>query len=105
METPTIAQLNDALRKDWIGGSVVMTSGVANHPAKEEIIAAVRAFDDFTEGDDPYGEHDFGALDVAGERIFWEIDYYDPQYQFGSEDPSDPAKTGRLLTILLAEEY
>ncbi len=105
METPTIAQLNDALRKDWIGGSVVMTSGVANHPAKEEIIAAVRAFDDFTEGDDPYGEHDFGALDVAGERVFWKIDYYDPLYQFGSEDPSDPAKTGRLLTILLAEEY
>ena len=105
METPATAQLNDMLRTTGLGGRTVLTKGVANHPAKEEIITAVRAFEDFTEGDDPYGEHDFGALDVAGERIFWKIDYYDPLYQFGSEDPSDPAKTGRLLTILLVEEY
>ena len=49
--------------------------------------------------------HDLSTLRVAGEKIFWKIDYYDPLYQFGSEDPNDPAKTGRLLTILLAEEY
>ena len=35
----------------------------------------------------------------------FEIDYYDPAREFGSDDPSGPAKTARVLTIMLAEEY
>lgn len=101
----TIAQLNDLLRTTGLDGRTVLTRGVAKHPFKDEIIAAVRDFEDFPEGDDLYGEHDFGALDVAGEKVFWKIDYYDRLYRYGSEDPSDPEKTGRMLTIMLAEEY
>jgi hypothetical protein len=26
---------------------------------------------------DPYGEHDFGSFELAGEKFFWKIDYYD----------------------------
>jgi uncharacterized protein DUF3768 len=33
------------------------------------------------------------------------IDYYDPTEEFGSQDPADPTKTVRVLTILLADEY
>lgn len=33
------------------------------------------------------------------------IDYYDAACHFGSEDPSDEAKTTRVLTILLPEDY
>lgn len=54
-----------------------------------------------------YGEHDFGSIDhpVIG-KIFWKIDYYaDSACVFGSEDPSDPTKSYRVLTIMLVFEY
>lgn len=35
----------------------------------------VRRYDAFNEGNDPYGEHDFGSIDFEGARIFWNIDY------------------------------
>jgi hypothetical protein len=65
----------------------------------------VETFSAFTHDNDPYGEHDFGAIEHDGTRVFWKIDYYDTDYQYGSSDPSDPAQTRRVLTIMLADEY
>jgi hypothetical protein len=42
-----------------------------------ELRRAVAAFDSFTEDNDPYGERDFGAIELGSERYFWKIDYYD----------------------------
>ena len=104
----TIAGLNDLLRQTFITGKVVMTAGIASLPdhVREEIITKVRAFDEFTKDNDPYGEHDFGAFDQPGAgKVFWKIDYYDRTLTMGSEDPADPKQTKRVLTILLAEEW
>jgi len=78
--------------------------------AMVDIAERVAAFDSFTEDNDPHGEHDFGNFNYEGTRIFWKIDYYDRTSfgtgrDMGSEDPSDPAKTLRVLTIMLASEY
>ena len=40
------------------------------------VVELVRAFDDFSEDNDPYGEHDFGAFEYQGQTINWKIDYY-----------------------------
>ena len=61
--------------------------------------------DAFCEDNDPYGEHDFGAFEVEGEKLFWKIDYYDKALEHGSEDPADPTRTTRVLTVMLASEY
>ena len=104
----TLAQLNDRFRRSLSGGEVFVTSGVTALPpaVQAELIGRVQRFDQFTEDNDPYGEHDFGSLDhpQAG-RVFWKIDYYDPSKCYGSEDPLDDAKTCRVLTVMLAHEY
>jgi hypothetical protein len=70
-----------------------------------EAVKRVQAFDAFDADNDPYGEHDFGAFDVAGERLFWKIDYYNLTLDGGSPDPANPDQTRRVLTIMLVSEY
>jgi hypothetical protein len=106
--TLTIRRLNDSFRRSLSGGGKrLLTAGVAALPAWDQaaILSKVMEHDEFTDDNDPHGEHDFGAFDHAGKRIFWKIDCYDPSMEFGSEDPADPAKTTRVLTIMFAEEY
>ena len=102
-----IRELNDAFRTSFIGGRVVMTQSVATLPEslQSAIVEAVQTYNTFNRDNDPHGEHDFGSLTLGEERIFWKIDYYDPDCVYGSEDPSDPTKTTRVLTMMLAEDY
>jgi len=84
-----------------------MTVGVSELPidVKAQVLLKVKSFSTFDEGNDPHAEHDFGSFEVAGETFFWKIDYYDSDCRYGSEDPSDPEKTTRVLTVMLADEY
>ena len=54
---------------------------------------------------DPHREHDFGSFEIEGETYFFKIDYYALDMIGGSEDPADPEKTTRVLTIMRADEY
>lgn len=102
-----IAALNDAFRTTFRGGKVVMTASVNELPdcVKAAALQMVATFVDFTEENDPHGEHDFGSFELVNRKFFWKIDYYDKELQYGSEDPADPDKTTRVLTLMLAEDY
>ena len=112
-QPPSIAWLNDRFRRSLDGsGKRLMTAGIAAMSFQDQaaILGKVMEFDTFTEDNDPHGEHDFGAFEHAGKRIFWKIDYYDRAsfgtgHDCGSENPADPAVTLRVLTIMLASEY
>jgi hypothetical protein len=106
-KTDTIRDLNDAFRRTFIGGAVVITSGVEAMSAdlRQSILAKVRSFEAFTADNDPHGEHDFGAVEERNVRCFWKIDYFDRAMVAHSPDPADPSVTTRVLTIMLAEEY
>ena len=99
-----IRVLNDAFRRSFVGGIVMITAGIEAMPIEQRrsLLQKVRAFDVFTGDNDPHGEHDFGAIDV---RCFWKLDYYDRATEMGSPDPADPDVTTRVLTIMRADEY
>ena len=107
MNIEKIKQLNDAFRKSFSGGKVLLTCGIASLPLvqQNQVINKVKKFNDFTEDNNPYGEHDFGCFDYRGKQIFWKIDLYDLNYEFYSPQPDDETQTNRVLTIMFAEEY
>jgi hypothetical protein len=102
-----VAFLNDGLRRTFARGKVVMTASVAALPEEEltKVLERVRHFDEFSKDNDPHGEHDFGSFALGGMTYFFKVDYYSPDMQYGSEDPADPEKTTRVLTIMRVDEY
>lgn len=86
-----ISALNDTFRRTLAGGKVVMTAGIASlsHDEREEVIKAVGTLEAFDRDDDPYGEHDFGALEVRGRRIFWKTT---PRWQVEARTRPTPPK-------------
>jgi Protein of unknown function (DUF3768) len=107
-KTITIRALNDALRAIAAGnGRIYVTAGIAALAMRDqvEIMQRVQSFSAFTPDNDPYGQHDFGSFEYGGKKIFWKIDYYDRQLEFGSPDPADESVTTRVLTVFFAEEY
>src|SRR5713101_2656563 len=104
MSAEKIRELNDAFRTTITGGRVMMTAGVDALPSdvKAMVIRRVATFSDFRPDNDPHQEHDFGSFTLAGRKFFWKIDAYDADMRFGSEDPADPEKTTRVLTIITA---
>lgn len=116
--TAAIATLNDALRQNLTqpgSNRVVMTLGVQdligdvslfrNFHAQAELLRSIRDYDAFGPDVDPHGERDFGRFEFRSAALYWKIDYYDRALEYGSPDPSDPALTTRVLTILLTSEY
>ena len=113
-KTEKIALLNDACRQSVMipvfgksPGEIFYTRGISSLSpfAQVEIAAMVRNFVDFNDGNNPYGERDFGSFKYEGKTIFWKIDYYDLDMKYGSSDPTNPDITTRVLTIMLAREY
>ena len=114
-KTTTIREINDVVRQQIFVPhmmrpypcQVVHTQGIEafSYDDRQSIYKTVAQFDDFSEDNDPHQEHDFGAFEFNGKKIFWKFDYYSLDLKYGSENPADPKQTMRVLTIMLASEY
>lgn len=84
-----------------------MTPGVQALPEAvlPKALEAIQQFEDFTLDNDPYGQHDFGEVVIDGTKVWFKIDAYDLNFEYGSSDPADPRVTARVMTILLPSEY
>lgn len=107
MVPSVIYHLNDLHREAIPASKLIISRGIdrLGSTAVSEIIEKVRSFEDFNDDNDPYGERDYGSFEYNGEKLYWKIDYYNKEYDGGSEDPSDPEKTSRILTIAKLSEY
>ncbi len=102
MTAAKIPALNDAARTSFIGCRVVITEGISDMDDLDGLYAKVRLFDEFTERNDPYGEHDFGAVEHEGQTVFWKFDLYeDPDVK----SANDPTAITRVITIMLPSDY
>ncbi|WP_299854647.1 DUF3768 domain-containing protein [uncultured Roseobacter sp.] len=111
-DTHRIADQNDRFRRGdpAILGKILITPGIQAliQEARTEpatVFKIVQNFDTFTEDNDPYGTHEFGAFEFQSQKCYWKIDLYDLRFEFGSEAPADLTQTRRVLTILLASEW
>ncbi len=106
--TQRIRELNDQLRQDPRQGKLMITNDVtaiAYEYGLAAILKAIRMNSEFTEDNDPHGEHDFGSIKLGPATVWWKIDYYDRACKEGSEDPANPSLTTRVMTIMTPSEY
>lgn len=99
----SIAKLNDEFRRNFDKGFALLSEKIANlhRPQLYMVLESIRAFDAFTEDNDPHGEHDFAEMEVLGVgKVCWRIVYYDTRYQNCSPNPADPTVTRRVLIIM-----
>ncbi len=97
-----IAAINDQFRQTTTR-DIMITQGVQTFEDVTGLVQAVRNFNDFNPDNDPYGEHDFGAIEWEQQRTFWKIDYYDQELQQWHDPLSTECR--RVMTIMLASEY
>ena len=108
-----IAELNDELRRNPTNqtlGQILLSSGVAARGSefRAMVMTALARMQakDFKKGNDPYGERDFNSFTIDARLCFFKIDYFAKGNLCApSEDPADPSKTERVLTVMLADEY
>ena len=113
-----IAAQNDAFRRfaclglapdGPIPGHLHVTRAVfeAGPAVLAEAVTATGQFDRFELENDPAGWHDFGAVTIGGETVFWKIDLYEAasDFRYGAKTPDNPETTARVLTIMMARDW
>lgn len=110
--TEEIARLNDRARMGMdrtartiftLGLLDALSDGTKPHDilAQAEIMKAMRSCT--FAADSP--ERDMAWFEVRGVRVMMKIDYYDADFEWGSEDPTNAAETRRAITLMRPEDY
>lgn len=110
-QSKKIIRLNDELRTTFKGqgGRVVFTDGFRALPDEQrmELLRRIRDLRRFDPLRDVDGLHETATVRVGEQAAVFRIDYFEHHNafaHFGSEDPADPARTERILCIMLPEE-
>lgn len=109
-----IAVLNDRARheRDHTAKLVITRNCLAtlagDGSSVAELAAQIRIFSALSEWKPPEGDRsecDLSYLQIDGLNLMFKVDYYAPGLKWGSEDPSDPQQTIRVITVMLPSDY
>jgi hypothetical protein len=102
-----IRELNDAFRTSFRGGKILLTQSVADLPemVKTAALQKVAEYTDFNEKNDPCEEHDFLSFELCNRTFIFSIVYYDKKLEHASPDPTDPAVTERIGTLMMSSDW
>lgn len=104
-----VAEDNDDFRSGFArgNGKISLSLGVQalNLEKQVELLGKVRAYNKFNADNDPYGEHDFGSVNLDGDLYFWKIDYYNPDMCTFCDPYVEENQPVRVLTLMLSSEY
>ena len=111
-QTEIIARLNDRARLglDRTARIVFTRNCIATFGDPDGIervliqAALVKAMRTCTFSEDS-PERDLGIMEVRGTVVWVKIDYFDPNLEFGSENPADANITTRVLTVMLPSDW
>lgn len=97
--------LNDHLRNTRKGGIISISLGIymLGRTEVENILKRLGG----PEGErscETGSDHDSGEFLVNNRTVYWEINYYNKDFDDLSSDSTDPAKTTRFMTLLLDSE-
>jgi len=97
-----VVALNDQLRTTFKGGRVQMTPSVfeLDDRLRGRALSALARYNKF----DPESEHDWGVFIFAGFAFEWRIEYRNKHGIGLSPDPSDAARTDRVLTLYAVDD-
>ncbi|MGD0036314.1 MAG: DUF3768 domain-containing protein [Bacteroidota bacterium] len=95
-----LCKLRCNVRVEGICGQLVFTRNAIDILGDniEVLLSAVATFNQFNEANNPYGENDFGKIELFGQKWFWKFDYYDKKLQYFGHHT-------HVLTVMLAEDY
>lgn len=106
--TKSIATLNDEFRKHPAGhGKIVYSRGVQSRGLVfiAKCLRMIAAFNAFTPENNPSGERNIIGLEVDDVWVIFQIEYRAVGEEGSSPDPSDPAVTIRVGTLMLDTEF
>ena len=96
------------MERGALPGRVVFTQAMAARGPLFPLLCLlhVAEHDAFDPEDDPDRLHDFGAVKVEGQRVWFKIDLYEGDaMECGAERPDDPARTYRVMTVMLPSDW
>ena len=94
--------------KFW-SSALILTPMVVNSPSTWDILYQITKFNNFNKDNDPYGEHDFGAIEINKPinegSYYFKIDYFENNsMDYGAENHL-LGPCYRAITIMHSSEY
>ena len=101
----SLSILNDKARQNLNNYSLSQAVQGLNEESLQQLLEQVKTFNEFSEDNDPWDEHDYGRIEFEGNTYLWKIDYYNKNMTGHSPNSADDSVTRRIICVMRSDEY